>query len=57
MATYTISTDAVSGEYLAANEDDAARQFAAEEGIAANNLAELVEYHESVGGWCRCLED
>lgn len=51
-----ITTDAISTTMQATCGDDAARQFAASEGIAARDAAELCEHYREIGGTIRIID-
>jgi len=51
-----ITTDAISTTLQATCGDDAARQFAASEGIAASDAAELCEHYREIGGTIRIID-
>ena len=54
---WTLTTDAVTTTIEAHDEDEAARLFAASEDIdGIESAADLREWAEALGGWCRIHE-
>ena len=58
MTEYTINTDAVSTTIEATDADEAARQFAADQGYnGVDDMDDLVEMIEGMDGYIMILED